>query len=71
MHINMTNKQCTHIIKSGALFIYEFCYIPQTGSAHFVCALLMDAIETCGGSGRLIKLLNRLGICTSVDSYVQ
>ena len=26
---------------------------------------LTDAIETCGGSSRLIKLFNRLGICTS------
>ena len=27
--------------------------------------LIADAVETCGGSSRLLKLLNRLGICTN------
>ena len=36
--------------------------------------LLTDAILTCGGSGRLVKMLNRLGACACADTlgrYVQ
>ena len=32
---------------------------------------LTDAIETCGGSSRLIKLLNHLGICTSAGTHAR
>lgn len=35
--------------------------------------LIADAVETCGGSSRLLKLLNRLGICTNAikhDLYI-
>ena len=35
--------------------------------------LISDAVETCGGSSRLLKLLNRLGICTNAirhDLYI-
>ena len=31
--------------------------------------LITDAIETCGGSSRLIKLLNHLGFCASTDTH--
>lgn len=31
--------------------------------------LIADAVETCGGSSRLLKLLNRLGICTNADKH--
>ena len=31
--------------------------------------LITDAIETCGGSSRLQKLLNRLGACASIDTH--
>lgn len=31
--------------------------------------LIADAIETCGGSSRLQKLLNRLGVCVSIDTH--
>ena len=30
---------------------------------------LTDAIETCGGSSRLVRLLNRLGVCASADTH--
>ncbi len=30
--------------------------------------LLTDIIESCGGSTRLIKIINRLGICASADT---
>jgi len=33
--------------------------------------LLTDAIETCGGSGRLTKLFNRLGACASADTHAR
>ena len=32
-------------------------------------ALLTDAIETCGGSPRLTRLLNRFGACASTDTH--
>ena len=31
--------------------------------------VLADAIETCGGSSRLQKLMNRLGACCSIDTH--
>lgn len=31
--------------------------------------LIADAIETCGGSSRLKKILNRLGICACIDEH--
>ena len=31
--------------------------------------LITDAIETCGGSSRLQKLLNRLGACACIDTH--
>ena len=31
--------------------------------------LITDAVETCGGSSRLIKLLNHLGLCASTDTH--
>ena len=31
--------------------------------------LIADAIETCGGSSRLIKLMNLLGACASEDTH--
>ena len=31
--------------------------------------LIADAVETCGGSARLKKLLNRLGVCASIDTH--
>ena len=31
--------------------------------------LLADAIETCGGSDRLARLLNRFGVCASPDTH--
>ena len=33
--------------------------------------LLADAIETCGGSHRLIRLLNRFGACASPDTHAR
>ena len=32
-------------------------------------SLLSDTVEMCGGSRVLMKILNRLGIVTSTDSY--
>ena len=53
----------------GALFftINSECSFP-------LHTLLADAIETCGGSKRLVRLFNRLGICSSRETtlrYVQ
>ena len=31
--------------------------------------LITDAVETCGGSTRLQKLLNRLGVCASIETH--
>ena len=33
--------------------------------------LITDAIETCGGSSRLVKMLNRLGVCVSPDTHAR
>ena len=34
-----------------------------------VQTLISDVIETCGGSSRLCKFLNRLGVCNSADNH--
>ncbi len=34
-----------------------------------MCCLLTDIVEGCGGSARLIKILNRLGICASAYTH--
>ena len=31
--------------------------------------LVADAIEVCGGSRKLLRILNRLGICVSCDTH--
>lgn len=33
--------------------------------------LIADAIETCGGSTRLMKLLNRFGVCVSPETHAR
>ena len=33
--------------------------------------LIADAVETCGGSSSLQKLLNRLGVCASQDTHAR
>ncbi len=33
--------------------------------------LITGVIETCGGSARLQKLLNRLGACASIDTHAR
>ena len=33
--------------------------------------LLADTIETCGGSNRLVRLLNRLGVCSSPETALR
>ena len=33
--------------------------------------LIADAVETCGGSSRLQKLLNQLGVCASQDTHAR
>ena len=33
--------------------------------------LIADAIETCSGSSRLMKFLNRLDVCTSADKHTR
>ena len=33
--------------------------------------LIADAVETCSGSSRLQKLLNRLGVCASQDTHAR
>ena len=33
--------------------------------------LIADAVETCSGSSRLMKFLNRFGVCTSADKHTR
>ena len=33
--------------------------------------VLADVVETCGGSVRLLKILNRLGVCASADTHAR
>ena len=33
--------------------------------------LLTDVIETCGGSNRLVRFLNRIGVCASADTHAR
>ena len=33
--------------------------------------LIADAVETCGGSNRLMRLLNRFGVCVSPETHAR
>ena len=53
-----------------------FCVCTLFFTANSQCSfplhtLLADAIETCGGSSRLTRLLNRLGACASADTHAR
>ena len=32
---------------------------------------MTDVIETCGGNTRLVRFLNRLGVCASMDTHAR
>ena len=51
-----------------------FCMCTMLFTTNSQCSfplrvLLTDAIETCGGSPRLTRLLNRFGACASTDTH--
>ena len=53
-----------------------FCICTLLFVANHQCSfplhtLIADAIETCGGSSRLTRLLNRLGVCVSTDTHAR
>ena len=73
MHVNTTHKGCRHIKYSySQVLCLCMCFAIHHSQCSFpLHTFLTDAIETCGGSSRLIKLLNRLGICTSADTHAR
>ena len=44
-----------------------FCSVQTTG----VTNLITDTVESCGGSTLLVRILNRLGVCSSADTLAR
>ena len=40
-------------------------------AAHFPTVFLTDTTESCGGSIQLVRMLNRLGVCSSADTLAR
>ena len=61
-----------HVRKMRRFFcVCTMLYITNTQCSFPLHVLLADAIETCGGSNRLTKLLNRFGACASPDTHAR
>ena len=65
----------SHVRKMRRFFcVCSMLYTTSSQCSFPLHVFLTDAIETCGGSPRLTRLLNRLGVCASKethDCYVQ
>ena len=58
----------SHIRKMRRFFCACCLLYATNGQCFFpLHTLIADIVLTCGGSSRLVKFLNRLGICTSAD----
>ena len=63
-----TSSTCTRTVRRFACLCMMLFTINSQCSFP-LHTLITDAIETCGGSSRLIKLLNHLGLCASTDTH--
>ena len=62
----------TSICKIRQLFcICTLLFVTNHQCSFPLHTLIADAIETCGGSSRLTRLLNRLGVCVSIDTHAR
>ena len=68
--IKGTNTSTIRKVKH-LLCICVLLYTTNSQCSFPLHTLLTDAIETCGGSSRLIKLFNCLGIYTSADTHAR
>lgn len=60
----------TSICKIRQLFcIRTLLFVTNHQCSFPLHTLIADAIETCGDSSRLTRLLNRLGVCVSIDTH--
>lgn len=62
----------SHIRKTRRLF----CVCTSLFTVNSKCSfplhtLIADTIEACGGSTRLLRILNRLGVCVSADTHAR
>ena len=65
-------KGTSHVRKIRRCFCVCVLFFSMNSQCSFpMHTLITDAIETCGGSSRLQKLLNRLGACASIDTHAR
>ena len=65
-----SNLYGSHIRKIRRLFCaYTLLFTTNSHCSFSIHSLLADIVETCDGSSRLLKILNRFGICSSADTH--
>lgn len=76
MHANTASQKRTALTCAQMFLRRFFCVCTLLFTINSQCSfslhtLIADAIETCGGSTRLMRLLNYLGACTSPETHAQ
>ena len=63
-------RTTSHVRKTRGFFCA--CLLMSATNCHSTLPMhtfVTDVIETCGGNNRLIRFLNRLGVCASTDTH--
>ena len=68
----LRNANISHVRKMRRFFCACTLLFTTNSPCSFpLHTLIADAVETCSGSSRLMKFLNRLGVCTSADKHAR
>ena len=66
------NADNSHVRKIRRFFcVCTLLFTTNSQCSFPLHTLIADAVETCGGSSRLTRLLNRLGVCVSADTHAR
>ena len=65
-------RDSSHVRKVRRLFcICTLLFTINSQRSFPLHTLIADAVETCGGSNRLMRLLNRFGVCVSPETHAR
>ena len=65
-------RDSSHVRKVRRLFcICTLLFTINSQCSFPLHTLIADAVETCGGSNRLMRLLNRFGVCVSPETHAR
>lgn len=69
-HCKSNCNDADHVKKVRKLFIIaQLMFCTNIQKPAFIHTLLADTVEVCGGSRKLIRILNRLGVTSSPDTH--